>query len=70
MTAPLLAVDGLRVRYDTELGPADVVDGVQSTLERRYRRDVERPHGLPRGFRNRSEGDRGRRRYRDVRYRR
>ena len=49
---------------------ADVVDGVQSALERRYRHDVERPHGLPRGFRNTSEGDRGRRRYRDVRYRR
>ena len=49
---------------------ADVVDGVQSTLERRYVRDVERPHGLPRGRRNKGEGERGHRRYRDVRYRR
>jgi very-short-patch-repair endonuclease len=47
---------------------ADVVDGVQSTLERRYRNDVERPHGLPRGQRNQADGTRGRRRYRDVRY--
>ena len=49
---------------------ADVVDGVQSALERNYRRDVELPHGLPRGARNRQEGTRGRRRYRDVRYKR
>lgn len=48
----------------------EVVDGVQSALERRYRRDVERAHGLPRGTRNRVEGQRGRRRYRDVRYHR
>ena len=49
---------------------ADVVDGVQSALERRYRRDVELPHGLPRGTRNLQEGPRGRRRYRDTRYKR
>jgi hypothetical protein len=49
---------------------ADARDGVQSPLERRYVRDVERPHGLPRGLRNQAEGRRGRRRYRDVRYRR
>lgn len=49
---------------------ADVRDGVQSALERRYRRDVELAHGLPRGSRNRPEAERGRRRYRDVRYRR
>ena len=49
---------------------ADVVDGVQSELERRYRNDVERAHGLPRGTRNAQEGRPGRRRYRDVRYRR
>jgi very-short-patch-repair endonuclease len=48
---------------------ADVVDGVQSALERRYRDDVERPHALPRGQRNLADGPRGRRRYRDVRYR-
>jgi len=46
----------------------DVVDGVASPLERRYRDDVERPHGLPRGQRNRAESESGQRRYRDVRY--
>lgn len=49
---------------------ADVRDGVASPLERSYRRDVEDSHGLPRGERNLAEGGRGRRRYRDVRYRR
>jgi hypothetical protein len=49
---------------------ADVLTGVQSALEGRYLRDVERAHGLPRGSRNQAEGVRGRRRYRDVRYRR
>lgn len=29
---------------------ADVADGVESTLEHRYRRDVERAHGLPTGL--------------------
>lgn len=48
----------------------EVADGIQSPLERRYLKDVERPHGLPRGARNRVEGRRGHRRYRDVRYRR
>jgi hypothetical protein len=47
---------------------AEVADGVQSALERRYARDVERAHGLPRGLRNRTEGRTGRHRYRDVRY--
>jgi hypothetical protein len=47
---------------------AEVRAGVQSALERRYFRDVERAHGLPRGLRNRADVDRGRRRYRDVRY--
>lgn len=48
----------------------DVGDGVTSPLERRYVGDVERAHGLPRGLCNRLEVCRGRRRYRDVRYRR
>ncbi len=49
---------------------ADVVDGAQSPLERRYLRDVERLHRLPRSARNRPELDPvdGSRRYRDVRY--
>ena len=46
----------------------EVAEGVASALERRYRRDVERAHGLPRGRRNAAEGTPGRRRYRDVRY--
>lgn len=49
---------------------ADVRDGVTSPLERRYVHDVERPHGLPRGVRNRGEGTGPTRRYRDVRYQR
>lgn len=47
----------------------DARNGVQSPLERHYRSDVERAHGLPRGRRNQPEGRPGRRRYRDVRYR-
>ena len=56
-------------RFLTEL-LAEVRDGVLSPLERRYYRDVEKAHGLPRGRRNQPEGSVGRRRYRDVRYRR
>lgn len=48
----------------------DAREGVTTPLERCYVRDVERAHGLPQGLRNRAEGRRGRRRYRDVRYRR
>jgi hypothetical protein len=48
----------------------EVSGGVHSPLERAYFRDVERAHGLPRGDRNAREGAAGRRRYRDVRYRR
>lgn len=54
----------------------EVAEGVQSALESRYRRAVERTHGLPRAERNRPEpvvdetGREVRRRYRDVRYRR
>ena len=48
----------------------DVLDGAQSPLERRWRRDVERAHGLPTGQRNHREGSRGSYCYRDVRYRR
>lgn len=50
-------------------------EGVQSPLELRYRRGVERAHGLPRGERNVPERVVGRTgasrtRYRDIRYRR
>lgn len=51
---------------------AEAIYGVRSELERRYRRDVERAHGLPRGTRNEPEevlaGGTVRRVYRDVRY--
>jgi very-short-patch-repair endonuclease len=44
-------------------------DGVASPLELRYRRNVERNHGLPSGVRNRREQFPGRAStYRDVRY--
>ena len=47
----------------------EATDGVPSTLERRYRRDVELPHALPRCERNQPETTpTGARRYRDVRY--
>ncbi len=52
----------------------EAAEGVGSALERRYLRTVERPHGLPRGRRNRqerrSDGPTGlpRNRYRDVEY--
>jgi hypothetical protein len=53
----------------------EVAEGVQSALERRYRKTVERAHGLPRAERNLTEPVLGRtglrrNRYRDVRYRR
>ena len=57
----------LRWRTLVEEVLADVVDGVQSALERHYL-VLERAHGLPAGVRNRAEGTRGRHRYRDVRY--
>lgn len=61
-----------RLRWRRLLGEilAKVRQGVRSALESRYVSDVERPHGLPRGSRNQPEGRAGRRRYRDVRYRR
>lgn len=49
---------------------ADIQDGVQSTLERRYLHDVERAHGLPRADRNHAERTRHGRRYRDARHQR
>jgi very-short-patch-repair endonuclease len=49
---------------------SDVESGVASALERRYLRDVERPHDLPPGIRNQPEArPQGGNRYRDVRYR-
>ena len=48
----------------------DVATGVASPLERRYARDVEQAHSLPRSDRNAPAVIRGVRRYRDARYRR
>ena len=45
-------------------------EGAQSMLERRYLRDVERAHGLPRGQRQHRHRSEHGNRYRDVRYRR
>jgi hypothetical protein len=48
---------------------AEAADGVASPLELRYRREVERVHGLPAGLRNQPEvAPAGGRSYRDVRY--
>ncbi len=46
----------------------DVGHGVQSPLERRYLREVERAHGLPRGRRNAAEQAGSTTSYHDVRY--
>ena len=58
-----------RLRWRVLIGDvlADVRDGVQSPLERRWRL-VERAHGLPAGQRNRAEGGPDSRCYRDVHY--
>lgn len=47
---------------------SEAESGVASTLERHYRRDVELPHGLPRGSRDEMVTVRGRHWYADVRY--
>ena len=59
-----------RQRWRSLIGDvlADVEAGVASPLERRYARDVEGAHGLPRGLRNAPEADCDGTRYRDVRY--
>jgi hypothetical protein len=51
----------------TELVSADM-SGLLSVLEYRYHRDVERPHGLPRGDRQAQGQQDGHRVYRDVEY--
>ncbi|MBI4939331.1 MAG: type IV toxin-antitoxin system AbiEi family antitoxin domain-containing protein [Actinobacteria bacterium] len=62
-----------RHRWRTLVGEVlgDVVDGVRSPLELRWARDVDRRHRLPSPERNVEDvGPDGRRRYRDLRYRR
>lgn len=76
MTTPYLLSWALekrpRARWRREIGLAlqDVADGVNSVLEYRYLRDVERAHGLPASERQVPGVHDGRRVFRDVRYRR
>jgi very-short-patch-repair endonuclease len=58
-------------RWRTEIGLAlpDVADGVNSVLEFRYLRDVERAHGLPASERQARDRHYGRSVVHDVRYR-
>jgi hypothetical protein len=59
-----------RLRWRKELGKllSPEMTGVLSTLEYRYVRHVERPHGLPRGSRQVVARADGKRQYRDVLY--
>lgn len=61
-----------RVRWRKEIGMSleDVGDGVNSLLEFRYLRDVERAHGLPSGDRQVPGTQHGQQVFRDIRYRR
>ena len=58
-TALLAALDGRTQHRHRKLLVdllADVAEGVESPLELQYLREVERPHGLPEGRRNRYRG--------------
>jgi hypothetical protein len=65
-----MIADRARVRWRSDLvGAIAVLEiGVQSQLELRYFRDVERSHGLPRGSRQVLVARGAARRYLDVRY--
>lgn len=72
-TPPLLAQamaarSRLRWRMELTEALAEAADGVQSLLESRYVRRVERPHGLPRASRQARSRVRGRTRYLDDLY--
>ncbi len=60
----------VRWRKETSLALQDVADGVNSILEFRYRRDVERAHNLPASERQAPGTVDQHRIFRDVRYRR
>lgn len=74
LTTPFLLTETLRMRAKTrwraeiELALRDVADGVNSVLEFRYLRDVERAHMLPTANRQASAQQQGRLIYRDARY--
>ena len=59
-----------KIRWRTELAELLTLDtaGLHSVLELRYRRDVERPHGLPRGTRQARFRRGNHNEYRDVLY--
>jgi very-short-patch-repair endonuclease len=59
-----------KVRWRKEIGLAlqDVATGVNSVLEFRYVRDVERAHGLPESERQHRGSQHGHQVFRDVRY--
>ncbi len=59
----------MRWRAEIRLALRDVADGVQSPLEFRHRRDVERAHGLPRPDLQAHAVQDGSRIFRDVHYR-
>jgi hypothetical protein len=59
----------MRWRKEISLALQDVADGVNSFLEFRYLRDVERAHGLPVGERQAPGEHQGHGIFRDVRYR-
>ncbi len=73
-TTPFLLTTALkrrpRVRWRNEISLAlqDVADGVNSLLEFRYLRSVERAHGLPPSERQARGVQRGHKVFRDVRY--
>jgi hypothetical protein len=75
LTTPYLLATTLearpKMRWRAEIGFAlqDVSRGVHSPLEYRYLRDVERAHGLPAADRQAEALKRGRRVFRDARYR-
>jgi hypothetical protein len=58
----------MRWRKEITLALADVACGVNSVLEFRYLRDVERAHGLPASDRQVPGAQRGHQVFRDVRY--
>jgi hypothetical protein len=65
----LAARPRMRWRAEIRQAVADVADGVQSPLEHRYLRGVERAHGLPRPDRQAPAVQHGSRIFRDLHYR-
>jgi Transcriptional regulator, AbiEi antitoxin len=68
LEAALAARPHVRWRLELTAALADVGTGAESSLELRYLRRVERPHGLPAGTRQARSRQGSRRVYRDVLY--